>query len=111
MDFDALYGHRNNPVGYAQALIDFDNRLPEIFAGLRDDDILMLTADHGNDPTTPGTDHSRERVPILIYGSKIHANKDIGTRDTYADVAASIADFLDLPWTGPGKSFKKEVLD
>jgi phosphopentomutase len=110
VDFDALYGHRNDPVGYAGALEAFDRRLPEIVHGLSDSDVLMITADHGNDPTTPGTDHSRERVPILIVGNQICANTNISTRNTYADVAASIADFLGLEWTGPGSSFVNNVL-
>jgi phosphopentomutase len=110
VDFDALYGHRNDPVGYAGALEAFDRRLPEIVNGLSDSDVLMITADHGNDPTTPGTDHSRERVPILIVGNQICANTNISTRNTYADVAASIADFLGLDWTGPGSSFVNNVL-
>ncbi|OQY46736.1 MAG: phosphopentomutase [Anaerolineaceae bacterium 4572_78] len=79
VDFDSLYGHRNNPQGYADALMAFDKRLPEIQAVLRPSDVLMLTADHGNDPTTPGTDHSRERVPLLIMGEPIKQNTNFGT--------------------------------
>jgi phosphopentomutase len=110
VDFDAIFGHRNNPSGYAEALETFDRRLPEIVNKMKDDDVLIITADHGNDPTTPGTDHSRERVPILICGNQIHANTSISTRNTFADVAASIADFLALDWQGPGSSFVTEVL-
>jgi phosphopentomutase len=110
VDFDALYGHRNDPAGYAEALEAFDRRLPEIMRRLTDSDVLMITADHGNDPTTPGTDHSRERVPILIVGNQIRANTNIFTRKTFADVAASIADFLGLDWDGSGSSFVDEVM-
>jgi phosphopentomutase len=110
VDFDALYGHRNDPAGYAEALEAFDRRLPEIMRRLTDSDVLMITADHGNDPTTPGTDHSRERVPILIFGNQIRENTNIFTRKTFADVAASIADFLGLDWDGSGSSFVDEVM-
>jgi phosphopentomutase len=105
VDFDSLYGHRNDPAGYAAALEAFDRRLPEIIGCMREDDILMITADHGNDPTTPGTDHSRERVPILMVGKAIAPNTNIGTRASYADVAATIADLLGVQWSGAGASF------
>jgi phosphopentomutase len=105
VDFDALYGHRNDPRGYADALEVFDRRLPEILSALRPDDVLMITADHGNDPTTPGTDHSRERVPFMAVGVHIKTNIRLGTRETFADVAATIAELLDIPWSGVGKSF------
>ena len=98
------YGHRNNPRGYADALEEFDARLPGICAALRDGDVLILTADHGNDPTTPSTDHSRERVPILVAGSQIRAGTNLGTRDSFADVAATIADLLGIVWDGAGES-------
>ena len=104
VDFDMLYGHRNNPRGYADALEEFDARLPGICAALRDGDVLILTADHGNDPTTPSTDHSRERVPILVAGSQVRAGTDLGTRDSFADVAATIADLLGIVWDGAGES-------
>jgi phosphopentomutase len=110
VDFDALYGHRNDPVGYAAALEAFDRRLPEIMLSMKADDVLMITADHGNDPTTPGTDHSRERVPLFVVGDQIHANTNIFTRNTFADVAASSADLLGLDWPGPGSSFASEIL-
>jgi len=110
VDFDALYGHRNDPKGYANALITFDGRLPDIVNTMHEDDVLILTADHGNDPTFPGTDHTRERVPILIYGNIIRKSTDISTRSTFADVAASIADFLSLSWNGPGTSFVNDVI-
>jgi phosphopentomutase len=110
VDFDALYGHRNNPRGYADALEAFDRRMPEIMAGLRESDILIITADHGNDPTTPGTDHSRERVPILIVGESVCKNVNLGTRSSFSDVAATIAEILQVGWPGSGVSFAKDIL-
>jgi phosphopentomutase len=105
VDFDMLYGHRNNPRGYADALEEFDVRLPEIQKALRDGDVLMMTADHGNDPTTPSTDHSRERVPILVVGPQVHPGVNLGTRGSFADVAATIAGLLGVDWDGAGESF------
>ena len=110
VDFDMLFGHRNNPRGYADALEAFDRRLPEITAALRDEDVLLITADHGNDPTNPGTDHSRERVPILIDGSAIRSNYDLGTRTCFADLAATIGRLLGVPWRGVGDSFSDEII-
>lgn len=110
VDFDAKFGHRNNPQGYADALAEFDRRLPEIRAVLADDDVLVLTADHGNDPTTPGTDHSREYVPILIAGQPVQAGVNIGVRQTFADLAATIADVLGVERPLAGHSFKKQML-
>jgi phosphopentomutase len=110
VDFDALFGHRNNPRGYADALEAFDRRLPEIFRAMKSTDMLIITADHGNDPTTPSTDHSRERVPILIYGRSIKENFNLGTRNSFADVAATIGDVLQVEWTGLGTSFAKDIL-
>ena len=110
VDFDALYGHRNNAHGYAKALEAFDHRLPEILLKMKDEDVLFITADHGNDPTTKGTDHSRERVPILVCGEQIKPNVNLGTRETFADVASTIADLLSVEWKGSGKSFSREIL-
>lgn len=110
VDFDALYGHRNDPQGYADALVAFDGRVPEILQNLHDDDVLIITADHGNDPTDASTDHSRERVPILVCGKPIKPNCNLGTRSSFADVAATIADLLDVPWKGPGNSFAPTIL-
>ncbi len=109
VDFDMLYGHRNNIDGYARALEEFDNKLPEIIQNLRDDDILILTADHGNDPSTPSTDHSREYIPILVYGKKLNQNVDIGIRDTYADISATILDIFDMEKL-EGTSFKNLIM-
>ena len=110
VDFDMLYGHRNNIQGYAKALEEFDNKLPEIIENLREDDILILTADHGNDPSTPSTDHSREYIPILVYGKKLKNNVDLGVRDTYADISATVLDIMNLPEKLAGKSFKDEIM-
>jgi phosphopentomutase len=110
VDFDMLYGHRNNPRGYADALEEFDARLPAIQSALGDGDVLMMTADHGNDPTTPSTDHSRERVPILVNGRQIRRGTNLGTRESFADLAASIADLLDVAWNGAGKSFAQAIV-
>lgn len=110
VDFDALYGHRNDPQGYARALEEFDQRLPEIWQKLHEDDILMITADHGNDPTTPGTDHTRERTPFLVLGEQVAPGKDLGTRESFADVAASIAELFEIGWAGPGVSFVSNLI-
>lgn len=108
VDFDTLYGHRRNPEGYAKALKEFDNWLPKIKENLRDDEILIITADHGNDPTYKGTDHTREYIPILIFGKHIKENVNIGTRSTFADISATIEKIL-LNKEIEG-SFAKEIL-
>lgn len=110
VDFDSLYGHRNNPRGYADALEAFDRRLPEVFESLDELDALIITADHGNDPTTPSTDHSRERVPILVFGEQIKSNYNLGTRESFADLAATIAELLGIEWRGSGSSFAQDIL-
>ena len=94
VDFDTVYGHRRDSRGYVDALIEFDNWLPEIQNNLKEDEILIITADHGNDPTFKGTDPTREYIPILIYGKKIKKNVNIGTRKTFADIAATIEEIL-----------------
>lgn len=104
-DFDMLYGHRNNVQGYAQALRNFDTRVPELLAALRDEDMLVITADHGCDPTTASTDHSREYVPILVYGPVLRSGVNLGIRSSFADLAATMADYLDLPAPKWGASF------
>lgn len=109
VDTDMLYGHRNNIDGYAKALEYFDSKLPEIMATLKETDMLIITADHGNDPSTPSTDHSREYVPILIYGKDIKENVNLGTRQTFADISATVLDILELPKLENGISFKKEI--
>ena len=109
VDFDTLYGHRNDPHGMAKALTDFDDSLPAILETIADDDVLVLTADHGNDPVTPSTDHSREYVPVLVY-SKKNVGVHIGTRATFADVGKTIADFFGVKNELSGTSFLAEVL-
>ncbi|MGQ9626245.1 MAG: phosphopentomutase [Anaerolineae bacterium] len=110
VDFDMLYGHRNDPIGYARALEEFDLRLPEITASLRSDDVLFITADHGCDPTTPSTDHSREYVPLLASGARVQPGLNLGTRPTFADLAATAADLLDVEPPPDGTSFATEIL-
>lgn len=103
-DFDTVYGHRNDPEGFARALEDFDGQLTSLIREMRDDDYLILTADHGCDPTTPSTDHSREYVPVLFY-NKTHDYKALGTRSCFCDVGATIADLFGLRGLAKGKSF------
>ncbi|MEM1055532.1 MAG: phosphopentomutase [Bacteroidota bacterium] len=102
VDFDELYGHRNDPAGYARALEAFDATLPDLLNTLPEAGRLLLTADHGNDPTYPGSDHTREHVPLLLAGGEA---RDIGTRGTFADHAATIAAAFGVAWNGPGTSF------
>ena len=96
VDYDMLYGHRIDVDGYAKALTHFDERLPELLAKLREDDILMITADNGCDPSTPSTDHSREYTPLLMYGAHITPGKNYGTRGSFADIAATILSYFDI---------------
>ncbi len=109
VDFDMLYGHRNDVQGFYNALKEFDNYLPEIMNSLNENDLLFITADHGNDPTYPGTDHTRELVPILVYGKKIKQNIDLGLRETFADLAKTICEFFNIDNNLAGKSFMKEI--
>lgn len=110
VDFDMLYGHRNDPEGYKKALEDFDNRLDEIKSKLKNEDILIITADHGCDPTTSSTDHSREYIPILIYGNNIKQGINIGIRSSFTDIGCTILDYLGINNNIKGTSFLKEVL-
>ncbi len=110
VDFDMLYGHRNDVDGYAKALTYFDGKLPEILSSLREDDLLMITADHGCDPSTPSTDHSREYIPWLITGEKVKAGTDLGTRPTFADIAATTADYFEAPCRISGTSQLSRIL-
>lgn len=110
VDFDAKFGHRNNPQGYADALAEFDHCLPEIVDALAADDMLVITADHGNDPTTPSTDHSREYVPLLITGQRLKQGVNLGVRQTFADLAATIAGVLGVNPPPKGASFKSLML-
>lgn len=109
VDFDMLYGHRNNVQGYREALEALDKRVPEILAALGEDDIVIFTADHGCDPTTASTDHSREYIPILVYGNNVKAGVNIGTRKTFADIAATVAEFFNLEKWSVGESFLDEI--
>ena len=110
VEFDMNFGHRNDAKGYGKALEDFDNRMEEIFNAMKEDDILIITADHGCDPTTSGTDHSREYIPILVYGENIKENIDIGIQSSFSNIGKSILDYLSIKNTLPGESFLKEVL-
>lgn len=96
VDYDMLYGHRNDVEGYAKALTAFDKRLPQILGKLRDEDVLMITADHGCDPATPSTDHSREYTPYVAYGEPVRAGVNLHTRDSFADIAATILEYFGL---------------
>lgn len=109
VDFDAKYGHRRDPQGYREALEAFDTRLPEILKAMQPDDILMITADHGNDPTAKGTDHTREYVPLLVYSPSMIKGQSLGTRSTFADIGATIADNFSVTAPIIGTSFLKEV--
>ena len=110
VDFDSSYGHRNDPAGYAAALEAFDRRLPEILGALSPGDVLLVTADHGNDPTTSSTDHSRERVPLLAAGERVGAGSALGERSTFADCGATIAELLGVAGPPAGRSFSTEML-
>ena len=111
VDFDMVYGHRNDVAGYANALTVFDSELPLLMSKLSEDDILIITADHGCDPATPSTDHSREHVPMLICGDKIKAGVDLKTRKSFADISATILEYLQIEQgETAGESFLKEVL-
>lgn len=111
VDFDQQYGHRNDAHGYAQALEEFDSFLPEIMTAMSNDDILFITADHGCDPTTISTDHSRERVPLLVYGAAVQEAVNLPARKSFADLGRTIADYLEAEAEGlPGESFYQTVI-
>lgn len=109
VDFDALYGHRRDPLGYGKALEAFDARLPELFAKMKKDDLLMITADHGNDPVHAGTDHTREFVPLLAYSKQFLNGKEIPVRQTFADIGATIAENFKLKSPEHGTSFLQDL--
>ncbi|MEC0245825.1 phosphopentomutase [Paenibacillus chitinolyticus] len=110
VDFDALYGHRRDPQGYGQALEDYDARLPEVFAKLTDEDLLIVTADHGNDPTYRGTDHTREYVPLLVYSPRFAGGgKELPLRRTFADIGATVADNFGVTLPAHGTSFLADL--
>ena len=104
VDFDQLFGHRNDVAGFHGALRQFDAALPDLTASLREDDLLFVTADHGNDPTTPSTDHARECVPLLAFGRRVRPVA-IGRRDTFSDLGATVAEWLGIAFRGRGTSF------
>lgn len=110
VDFDMIYGHRNNVQGYADALMYFDNKLPEIIDSLKDDDMLIITADHGCDPTTESTDHSREYIPLIFYGKFIKEKNNLGIIDTYASIGKTILDILNIENDLEGISVKNQIL-
>lgn len=108
VDFDMLFGHRRDTEGFARALEHFDWRLPEIEAAMRDDDLMIITADHGNDPTFPGSDHTREYAPLLVYGNSARAGSNLGKRDSLADIGQTVAENFGLRLTA-GRSFLTEI--
>ena len=111
VDFDMVYGHRNDIAGYANAMSEFDKQLPLLLEKLKDNDILIITADHGCDPATPSTDHSREHTPMLIYGNSIKSGVDLKTRDSFADISATVLEYLGVSQgETKGKSFLNEVI-
>ena len=110
VDFDTLFGHRNDVAGYAANLERFDERLGGVLHGLRDSDLLAITADHGNDPTTPSTDHSREYVPLLLTGRRVRRGADLGTRPTFADLGQTLAANFGVGPLPSGASFLEEIL-
>ena len=110
VDFDMVYGHRNDIDGYARAATAFDLQLTQMIEKMKDNDILMITADHGCDPGFPGTDHSREYVPLLVYGKDIISGVNLNTRDSFADIAATIQDIFEVEQKTAGCSFKDEIL-
>ena len=109
VDFDTQYGHRNDVAGYAANLERFDRRLAALLPTLRDDDLLVVTADHGNDPTTPSTDHAREYVPLLVAGARVRAGHNLGTRQTFADLAQTLAELFNVGAIAHGTSFLQEI--
>ncbi|WP_336634248.1 phosphopentomutase [Lysinibacillus fusiformis] len=109
VDFDANFGHRRDPLGYGQALEEFDARLPEITSAMSEDDLLIITADHGNDPTFHGTDHTREYVPLIVYSPRFNGGAELELRDTFADIAATVAENFQVEAPAFGKSFLQEL--
>jgi len=109
VDFDQQFGHRNDAPGFARALERFDERLPELLGRLRSDELCLVTADHGNDPTTPSTDHSREYVPLLVAGPRVREGVDLGTRETFADLGATLAQAFGVTAPRTGRSFLAEI--
>ncbi|MGE6258904.1 phosphopentomutase [Heyndrickxia sporothermodurans] len=109
VDFDALFGHRRDPIGYGKALEEYDARLSEVFEKMTDDDLLIITADHGNDPIHHGTDHTREYVPLLVYSKRFNGGKELPLRKTFADIGATVAENFNVKLPEYGTSFLKEL--
>jgi phosphopentomutase len=109
VDFDALYGHRRDPIGYGKALEEYDARLPEVLEKMNEDDLLIITADHGNDPVHPGTDHTREYVPLLVYSKKWSEGKELPISETFADIGATVAENFNVKMPNYGRSFLKDL--
>jgi phosphopentomutase len=105
VDFDTLYGHRNDVAGFAANLELLDRRLPEVLAAMRDDDVFMLTADHGCDPSDVSTDHTRENVPLLVRGPRVRAGVELGLRNSFADLGATLAENFGVGPLAAGESF------
>lgn len=110
VDFDSKYGHRRDVEGYKEALEEFDSRIPEILENMEDDDILIINSDHGNDPTYKGTDHTREYIPMLICGKNVKSGLNLGTRSSFADIGATVADLLNVKMPKHGNSFKNDII-
>jgi phosphopentomutase len=110
VDFDSKYGHRRDVKGYKEALEEFDARIPEILENMEDDDILIINSDHGNDPTYKGTDHTREYIPMLICGKNVKSGLNLGTRSSFADIGATVADLLNVKMPKHGNSFKNDII-
>ena len=109
VDFDANFGHRRDPLGYGQALEEFDARLPEVLEAMTEDDLVIITADHGNDPTMPGTDHTREYVPLLVYSPRFNGGQELPLRTTFADIAATVAENFNVAAPQFGTSFLSDL--
>jgi phosphopentomutase len=109
VDFDQLYGHRNDAAGFYRALQEFDAALPALLAQMCEDDLLFITADHGNDPTTPSTDHARENVPLLVAGARVEP-RSLGVRETFSDLGATVAEWLGVGFRGRGTSFLSRIV-
>ena len=104
-DFDSMYGHRNDPIGFQKALESWDAQLKKFLSHLKYEDVLMITSDHGCDPTTPSTDHSREYALLIVASPQIRTGYSLGIRESFADIGATVAQLLEIPWTGPGTHF------
>ncbi len=109
VDFDAKFGHRRNPIGYGRALMDFDNQLSDILPKIKEDDLLIITADHGNDPCFKGTDHTREYVPLLVYSPRFGQGKSLGIRSTFSDIGKTVLDNFDVRGSERGTSFLNQL--